>query len=64
MRRRADGHLDRDMLGGGDWWIDAAEGEHASRDAADRVNRLVAADEEFESFCVPLREGVMVARKR
>lgn len=52
------------MLGGGDWWIDERPGENESRDAADRVNRLVAADEGFEAFCVPLREGVMVARKR
>lgn len=52
------------MLGGGDWWIDARQGENASRDAADRVNRMVAGDAGFEAFCVPLREGVMVARKR
>lgn len=52
------------MLGGGDWWIDAQQGENASRDAADTVNRLVAADEDFEAFCVPLREGLMVARKK
>lgn len=52
------------MLGGGDWWIDEAEGTNESRDAADKVNRLVAEDEDFEAFCVPLREGVMVARKR
>lgn len=50
--------------GGGDWWIDAPPGQHASRDAADRVNRQVAADGGFEAFCVPLREGVLVARKR
>ena len=52
------------MLGGGDWWIDDKPGENESRDAADRVNRLVAGDEDFEAFCVPIREGVMVARKR
>jgi predicted O-methyltransferase YrrM len=52
------------MLGSGSWWIDTPEGEDESRDAADKVNRLVAGDEDFEAFCVPLREGVMVARKR
>lgn len=52
------------MLGSGDWWIDTPEGENEHRDAADRVNRLVAGDEGFEAFCVPLREGVMVARKK
>ncbi|MFI4914958.1 MAG: O-methyltransferase [Phycisphaerales bacterium JB060] len=52
------------MLGAGDWWIDTPKGENENRDAADRVNRLVAAGEDFEAFCVPLREGVMVAQKR
>lgn len=52
------------MLGSGDWWIDTPAGESESRDAADEVNRLVAGDEDFEAFCVPLREGVMVARKK
>jgi len=52
------------MLGGGDWWIDTPASESDSRDAADRVNRLVAGDGDFDAFCVPLREGVMVARKR
>lgn len=52
------------MLGGGDWWIDTPKGKNASRDGADTVNRLVAQDPDFEAFCVPLREGVLVARKR
>lgn len=52
------------MLGSGSWWIDQPPGEDESRDAADRVNRLVASGEDFEAFCVPIREGVMVARKR
>lgn len=52
------------MLGSGDWWIDTPEGENEHRDAADAVNRLVADDGDFEAFCVPIREGVMVARKR
>lgn len=50
-------------LGSGRWWIDDAPGRDASRDAADRFNRLVAGDELFDAACVPIREGVLVARK-
>lgn len=49
------------VLGGGSWWIDNA-GE-PSRDAVDRFNRMVAADREFETVAVPLREGVLVGRR-
>ncbi|MEQ8844338.1 MAG: O-methyltransferase [Phycisphaerales bacterium] len=52
------------MLGSGDWWIDEPAGQNASRDGADTVNRLVAEDAGFEAFCVPLREGVLVARRK
>lgn len=54
------------VLGSGSWWIDeAAPGEaRDSRDAADRFNRMVAEDPDFEAAAVPIREGVMVARKR
>lgn len=51
-------------LGSGDWWIDSSPGASEQRDAIDRFNRLVAADEEFEAACVPLREGVMIARRK
>ena len=50
-------------LGGGSWWIDDPEGSNESRDGADRFNRLVAADADFDSACVPIREGVLVARR-
>ena len=50
-------------LGGGSWWIDDPEGSNESRDGADRFNRLVAADTDFDSACVPIREGVLVARR-
>ncbi len=50
-------------LGGGDWWIDAPEATNESRDAVDVFNRAVAGDEGFEAFCVPIREGVVVARR-
>jgi caffeoyl-CoA O-methyltransferase len=54
------------VLGSGSWWIDeAAPGEASdSRDAADRFNRLVAADPDFEAAAVPIREGVMIARRK
>ncbi len=31
-------------LGSNEWWIDAPAGSNASRDALDRLNRMVAAD--------------------
>ena len=54
------------VLGSGSWWIDeAAPGEaRDSRDAADRFNRMVAEDPDFEAAAVPIREGVLVARRR
>ncbi len=50
------------VLGTTGWWIDA-EG-NATRDAVDGFNRAVAADEGFDVAAVPIREGVLVARKR
>jgi caffeoyl-CoA O-methyltransferase len=49
------------VLGSGDWWIDA-EGD-ATRYAADRFNRLVAGDRDFETVAVPLRQGVLIGRR-
>ena len=49
-------------LGGGGWWIDDPEGASESRDAMDAFNRALAADERFETACVPIREGVLIAR--
>lgn len=65
------GLLVADNALGGSWWIDqvgeraAASEEHrATREAVDRFNRMVAADGAFETACVPLREGVLIARRR
>ena len=51
------------VLGSDVWWIDAPAGHDADRDGADRLNRLVAADPQFEAVAVPIREGVLVARR-
>lgn len=63
-------------LGSSRWWIDqypdraefdSAE-DHAmavaSREAADQFGRMMGKDEDFEVACVPIREGVLIARKR
>lgn len=49
------------VLGSGDWWIDD---EHdATRNAADEFSRTVAADQDFETVAVPLRQGVLIGRR-
>lgn len=48
-------------LGAGGWWIDD-EG-HKDRDAADRFNRLVSDDPDFEAVSVPIRQGVLIGRR-
>ncbi|MBX3358258.1 MAG: O-methyltransferase [Phycisphaeraceae bacterium] len=50
-------------LGSGNWWIDERPGTNEERDGADRLNRAVAADPDFEGVAVPIREGVLVARR-
>lgn len=47
---------------GGSWWIDEPAGSSATRDAVDAFNRRVAGDPRFEAACVPIREGVLIAR--
>jgi len=49
-------------LGGGGWWIDEPAGTSPSLDAVDAFNRQIAADPRFDASCVPLREGVLIAR--
>jgi predicted O-methyltransferase YrrM len=48
-------------LGSGNWWIDAAG--DPTRDSVDAFNRAVAADPAFTTACIPIREGVLIARK-
>lgn len=49
-------------LGSMSWWIDQ-EGV-PDREGVDRANRMAAGDPDFDAACVPIREGVMVARRR
>ncbi len=51
-------------LGSGNWWIDDPPGRSPERDAVDRFNRLVASDTDYDTACVPIREGVLIARKK
>lgn len=51
------------VLGSGSWWIDGAAGESEQRDAVDAFNRMVASDPEMEAAVVPVRQGVMIARR-
>lgn len=51
------------VLGSGTWWIDAPAGRDRDRDGADRFNRIVAADPDFETAAVPIREGVLISRR-
>jgi predicted O-methyltransferase YrrM len=49
-------------LGGGTWWIDQA---HLNSEVAgaDELNRTLASDPDFEAACVPIRQGLLIARR-
>lgn len=49
------------VLGSGSWWID--QEDDPQRQAADALNRSVASDPDFEAVAVPLREGLLIARR-
>jgi len=51
------------VLGSNQWWIDEPAGRNRDRDGADRLNRMLAADPDFEAVALPIREGVLVARR-
>lgn len=57
------GLLIADNVLGSSFWIDDPPGSSPQRDAIDSFNRTVAADPDFITAAVPLREGVMIARK-
>lgn len=48
-------------LGSDSWWIDTPG--DPSREGANTFNRLVADDPEFEAVGLPIRQGVMFARR-
>lgn len=48
---------------GSRWWITDPPGD-PSRDAVDRFNRRIASDDRFDTACVPIREGVLIARRK
>jgi len=50
-------------LGSNVWWIDDPAGSSPEMDAIRRFNEQVASDPDFEAACVPVRQGVMIARK-
>ncbi|MCA9552530.1 MAG: O-methyltransferase [Myxococcales bacterium] len=50
------------VLGTNSWWIDSEDSP--DRAAADQLNRGVAAHAGYEAVGLPLREGLLVARKR
>jgi caffeoyl-CoA O-methyltransferase len=49
------------VYGAGEWWIDSMG--NPSREAADKFNRMVASDPDFETVAVPIREGVLIGRR-
>lgn len=48
-------------LGSNTWVVDEAGG--ASREGVDRFNRMLASDRGFIAACVPLRQGLAIARR-
>lgn len=49
-------------LGSGSWWID--DEDDPERQGADELNRALAGDPDFEAVAVPIREGLLIARRR
>ena len=56
------GLLLADNVLGSSWWID--DEDDPQRSAADELNRSVASDPDFEAVAVPIRQGVLIARRR
>jgi predicted O-methyltransferase YrrM len=51
------------VLGAGSWWVTDANGSSGDRDAIDAFNHRVAGDARFESVALPVRQGVLIARR-
>jgi predicted O-methyltransferase YrrM len=57
------GLLIADNALGADFWIDDPPGASESRDAVDAFNRAMAADRDYETVAVPIRQGLLIARR-
>lgn len=58
---RPGGLLVADNVLGSSWWID--QESDPLRATVDRFNRMVAADPAFQAAAVPIRQGVLIARR-
>jgi caffeoyl-CoA O-methyltransferase len=61
MLKRGGLLLADNVFGSDDWWID--ETDKATRKAVDAFNRMVASDADFTSVALPIRQGLLVARR-
>lgn len=48
---------------GSSFWIDDPPGSSPERDAIDEFNREAAGDPGFVTACIPIRQGVLIARR-
>lgn len=64
MIRKGGVFIADNALGSGSWWIDEPGGQRAEWAGADALNRMVCADAEFDAAIVPIREGVLIARRK
>lgn len=51
-------------LGSNAYWVTDPPGRSENRDAVDRFDRTIAADPAFESMALPIRQGILVARRK
>lgn len=61
---RPGGLLIADNVLGSRGWMDMTPEEYPDRDAVDTFNRMMAADGDFDAAAVPIRQGILIARKR
>jgi len=51
-------------LGSSAYWVTDPPGVSENRDAVDRFDRRVGSDPAFEAMAVPIRQGILIARRR
>ncbi|HWB19698.1 MAG TPA: O-methyltransferase [Phycisphaerales bacterium] len=61
MLKRGGLLLADNVYGSDDWWID--EESKTTRVAVDKFNRMVAGDADFTTVALPIRQGLLVARR-